>query len=116
MKATGVSPKGKYPGNSILIKSGEGKYIYSGDQVYRFETIGGEDIKEYYSPVGNSEVAYPYAVGEKHTYFMLDNEALGNDILDLKKDGYPQFHALTFGGKPVDRKKFKVKVIHKRVV
>lgn len=116
LRAAGVSPKGKYPGNSVLVKVGEGKYLYAGDKVYTFQTIGGEDIKEYYSPVGNSEVPYPYAVGEKHTYFMLDMEALGNDMLDLKKDGYPQFYALKFGGKPVSSKKFKVKVIHKRMV
>jgi hypothetical protein len=114
--ATGVSPKGKYPGNSILIKTGDGKYIYAGEQVYAFETIGKEDIKEYYSPVGNSEVAYPYAVGEKHTYFMLDKEALSNEALDLKRDAYPQFYKLQFSGKPYDSKKIKAKMIHKRLI
>jgi hypothetical protein len=116
LRAKGVSPKGKYPGNSILIKSGKGKYIYSGSEIYAFETIDKEDIKEYYSPVGNSEVAYPYAVGEKHTYFMLDKEALPNEALDLKSDAYPQFYKLQFSDKPVKTKKIKTKMIQKRLI
>jgi hypothetical protein len=109
--------KGKYPGNSILIKVGAGKYIYAGEQIYEFDTIDGEDIRAYYSPVGNSAVPYPYAVGEKHTYFMLDKVALLNELLDLKKDGYAQFYRFEFEGPSVKKntKKFKTKLIHKRV-
>jgi hypothetical protein len=109
--------KGKYPGNSILIKVGAGKYIYAGEQIYEFNTIDSEDIRAYYSPVGNSAVPYPYAVGEKHTYFMLDKVALPNELLDLKRDGYAQFYRFEFEGPSVkkDTKKFKIKMIHKRV-
>lgn len=116
----GVEPKGMYPGNSILIKTGTGKYIYAGDQIYSFETRNGEEIEKYYSPVGNSAVPYPYAVGENYTYFMLDKETLPNELLDLKKDGYGQFYGHTLENEELRRKiesskkKFKSKLIHKR--
>lgn len=108
-----------YPGNSILIKTGAGKYIYAGEQLYSFETKDGEEIKSYFSPVGNSAVPYPYAVGENHTYFMLDRETLPNELLDLKKDAYPQYYGHTINDDELmkkikkAKKKFKSKQIHK---
>jgi hypothetical protein len=116
----GVAPKGMYPGNSILICVGPGKYIYSGHEIYSLETKGGEEIKKYYSPVGNSHVPYPYAVGENYTYFMLDKETVPNELLDLKEDAYGQFYGWTIKDEDLKKKiesskaKFKTKMIHKR--
>jgi len=106
--------KGKLIGNSILIQTGKNKYVYVGSEIYSFETK--EDIKKYYSPIGNSFVPYPYAVGESLTYFMLDKETLPNELLDLKKDGYGQFYGHTVKDKSIvdkAKKHFKVKVIKK---
>lgn len=120
MKESGAAPKGMYPGNSILIKTGNGKYIYAGHEIYSFETKDGEEIKTYYSPVGNSAVPYPYAVGENYTYFMLDKETIPNKLLDLNKDAYPQFYGHTIKDEDLkkkiesSKKKFKNKMIHKR--
>jgi hypothetical protein len=113
-------PKGKYPGNSILIQTGHGKYIFAGHEIYSLETAGGEAIKAYYSPVGNSAVPYPYAIGETHTYFMLDKETLPNELLNLKEDAYPQYYGHTINDDDLKKKiekakkKFKTKQIHKR--
>lgn len=112
--------KGKYKGNSILIEIKKGEYIYVGHEVYKFETHEKEDIKRYYSPVGNSGVPYPYAVGDNNTYFMLDKKSISNELLDLKKDAYGQFYGLTVKDenkkKAIEKskKKFKNKLIHKR--
>lgn len=120
LKDKDVAPKGRYPGNSILIQTAPGKYIYSGHEIYSFETKDGEEIKEYYSPVGNSHVPYPYAVGENYTYFMLDKETVPNELLDLKKDAYGQFYGHTIKDNEMQKKieeskkKFKTKMIHKR--
>lgn len=119
LKDKGAAPKGRYPGNSILICIGSGKYIYAGHEVYFLETKDGEEIKQYYSPVGNSHVPYPYAVGEKYTYFMLDKETVLNELLNLKEDAYGQFYGHTIkdnelGKKINDSKKtFKTKLIQK---
>jgi hypothetical protein len=116
----GPAPKGMYPGNSILIQTSPGKYIYAGNEIYSFGTINGEKINKYYSIVGNSHVTYPYAVGEHYTYFMLDKMVVPNELLNLKKDAYGQFYGFTV--KEEDRKKkiesakkkFVTKLIHKR--
>jgi hypothetical protein len=120
MKESGAAPKGMYQGNSVLIQTGKGKYIYAGHEIYSFETRDDEDIKQYYSPVGNSAVPYPYAIGEKYTYFMLDRETIPNDFLNLKEDAYPQFYGHTIKDEELknkiesSKKKFKSKIIHKR--
>jgi hypothetical protein len=116
----GIAPKGMYPGNSILIQTRPGKYIYSGHEIYSLETKDGEEIKKYYSPVGNSHVPYPYAVGENYTYFMLDKETVPNELLNLKEDAYGQFYGHTIKDEDLkkkiesSKKKFKTKIIHKR--
>jgi len=112
--------KGQFPGSSILLELGQGKYIYVGDAIYSFETRNHEKITKYYSPVGNSQVPYPYAVGENNTYFMLDKKSLPNSFLDLKKDAYGQFYGHTVEDKENFKKidsakqKMKTKQIHKR--
>lgn len=111
--------KGKWPGNSILLEISDGKYIYIGSEIYSFETKDKEKVIKYYSPVGNSVVPYPYAVGKNHTYFMLDKELLPNNLLDLKKDAYGQFYG--YAVKDEEHKKsiessktkYKTKQIHK---
>ncbi len=120
MKESGAAPKGMYPGNSILICVRPGKYIYVGHEIYSLDTKDGEEIKTYYSPVGNSAVPYPYAIGENYTYFMLDSETVPNELLDLKKDAYGQFYGWTIKDEDLkkkiesSKKKFKTKQIHKR--
>lgn len=69
-----------FKGNSNLIyvskrKTGY-KYIFVGDEIYSFIT---EDrIIEYHSLVGNSNVPYPYAIGEKYTYLMIEEVCIEN--------------------------------------
>jgi hypothetical protein len=103
--------KGKFSGNSILLNIDKGKYVYIGDKIYTFDTHNHEKITKYYSPVGNSQVPYPYAVGEKNTYFMLDKQSLPNTLLDLKKDAYGQFYDID-----ASKQKMKTKQIHKRAI
>ena len=74
-------------------------------------------ISSYFSPVGNSDVPYPYAVGEHYTYFMLDKEMVPTEYLDVKKDGYAQFYGYIDTGKKgaieSSKKKYKFKMLHK---
>lgn len=58
-----------FVGNSILVKLKD-KYVYIGDYIYEFQTT--DEIKYYYSPVGNSDVPYPVCIGTENIYFMLD--------------------------------------------
>jgi hypothetical protein len=93
LNSPNYAKKGKYPGNSILLHLKDDLYIFIGHKIYTFQVREDDMIIEYYSPVGNSDVPYPYAVGKNNTYFMLDERSVSNDELDLKKDGYEQFYS-----------------------
>ena len=60
-----------YHGNSILIQETKNRYVSVGWYVSRFETD--DEITDYISPVGNSDVPYPVAYSDKYVFFMLDN-------------------------------------------
>jgi len=123
-------PKGAAKGNSILVYVSDSKYIHIGIEIYSFETRDKEKILHYYSPVGNSDVPYPYAIGENYTYFLLDYTTVPNYILDLTKDAYTQYYGYSFvvvtnkEEKEIKEynknvlqpsiKKFKHKIIYKR--
>lgn len=104
-------------GNTILVEVSKHKYIYIGNEIYSFETT--EDIKSYYSPIGNNDVPYPYAIGDKLTYFMLDKKTVPSELIDRKKDGYGQFYEYIITDKEItkkiqkEQKPFKTKLIHK---
>lgn len=57
-------------GNSILLQIGINKYAHIGERIYDFKT--NEPILEYYSPVGNSDVPYPYGISQNFFYDFLD--------------------------------------------
>lgn len=119
-------PKGKARGNSILVHVNANKYIYIGHYIYSFETQG-DTIQKYFSPVGNNDVPYPYAIGDEYVYFMLDCTTVPKNVFDLKRDAYTQYYGYPFPGEKREDteahkknviqpliKAFKSKVIHKR--
>ena len=66
-------------GNSILVKLSKYKYIYIGERIYSFTTK--DEIIKYVSPVGNSDVPYPYAIGTENTYLMIEDVVIPNNLL-----------------------------------
>lgn len=78
-------------GNSVLLHLGANRYMYIGESIYKFNT-NGDCILDYYSPIGNSAVPYPFAVGENYTYIMLDKVRYPNSVIDTNKDPYPQHY------------------------
>ena len=80
-------------GNSILLEHKEkNKYTYIGSDIREFKTINGDIIKKYYSPIGNNDVPYPYAIGEKYTYLMIEQVYIPNEKLDFTLDIYGQYY------------------------
>jgi hypothetical protein len=100
--------KGKGKGNTLLLQIAPHRYTYIGHVIYSFDT-GNDIILKYYSPIGNGDVPYPYAVGEKYVYFVLDKKRIAVEKLDLTKDGYTQFYREVSVG---DKKAFRVQLIH----
>jgi len=141
-------PKNDYfEGDSVLIKINRKKYVYIGECIYEF--IIDDEIIKFYSPNVNSDVPYPYAIGIKNTYLMLDHvyarhvEPIGAtrvyipNFLSSSIDPYQQYYG--YAQFPVkftkktnilinnyiknnaqkffdDNFKFKVKMIHKRII
>lgn len=98
------------PGNSVLIDLGDNNYIYIGVVIKSFKTH--DNILKYYSPIGNSDFAYPYAVGEENTYLLIEDVYLpNNEVVD---DPYYTYYSLSNNDKKLYQKKYKLK--HKILV
>src|SRR5207244_13484702 len=67
-------------GNSILVHHKVNQnifeYIFIGQDVRSFNTK--QPILQYKSPVGNSAVPYPFAVGPTYTYCMIESKVIPN--------------------------------------
>ena len=64
----------KFDGNSILINISGNKYIYIGSTIYSFESQA--KILKYISPIGNSDVPYPYAIDEKENIYLMTEDVI----------------------------------------
>ena len=82
----------KIDGNTILIEVSKGRYCFVGHIVYEFSTK--EDIVKYESPVGNNDVPYPIAYGEKYLYFLesegryIEKNKFSSENIDILWDEY----------------------------
>jgi hypothetical protein len=68
-----------FHGNSVLIQETEHSYVSIGWIIHRFQTS--DQILDYVSPVGNSDVPYPVAYGELNVYFMLEMQYVPREQL-----------------------------------
>ena len=85
-------------GNSILIEceifDNKIEYIFISHCVKVFHVPADDRIMHYSSPIGNNGVSYPYAIGKKNTYFLLDDVYVPNEYINPNEDGYGQFYAI----------------------
>jgi hypothetical protein len=58
-----------YDGNTILLHLTDGNYVFISNYIYKFKSVG--KIINYFSPVGNNDVPYPYAVDEYNNIYLL---------------------------------------------
>lgn len=115
--------KGTGRGNTILLQVDKNNYIYIGDGIRSFTTKEGDVIQKYYSPVGNNAVPYPYALGERYAYLLLDDTYIPLEMFDITKDVYTQYYGFNLDKKEHDlylekikdkTKKYPVKILFKR--
>lgn len=120
----GDDPKGfgyKEPGtkgNSILLELKSGKFLFIGWNIQEFQLLEGDEAVHYYSPIGNSDVPYPYLIGKTHTYFMIEEKVVPNEYLDHTRDPYGQLYGhlqAPKGSLKSIAKRLKMKMIHKRL-
>ena len=100
-------------GSSIVVETSPLHYTFIGDCIFEFRTL--DPIKILYSPVGNSAVPYPYAVGETNTYLLTPQYLyIPNENIDLTQDVYDQYYADVKRFRKGIAKPFKIKLIYKR--
>ena len=88
----GYVTKGTGKGNTILLEIEPNEYVYIGNEIKKFHTKLDDVIIRYISPIGNSDVPYPYAIGKTFTYLMLENKYIPNELVDLTRDVYSQYY------------------------
>ena len=59
----------KFQGNTILIHLQKSQYVFVESCIYTID-LKGDKIQKFISPVGNNDVPYPVAYGEKYIYFL----------------------------------------------
>lgn len=76
-----LSPKND--NNTVLIHVGKKKYVVVYDDVYSF--IAPEKITHYASPVGPSDVPYPYAMSKSYVYLLAFRVYFRKESIDMEK-------------------------------
>lgn len=110
----------RFDGNSLLFQISSKKYISIGMSIYSFTSL--DSIDMYVSPVGNNDVPYPFAVGDKYVYLIGEQMYVERDYfkVDIDKNSnllgifhnYPELVDST-KGKPKKLKNYKL--LHERV-
>lgn len=71
----------EYDGNSILVQTTIDNYVFIGREIYSFPTKN--QIVEFVSPVGNSDVPYPYARDSMGNYYLFIEDAVVENNEDV---------------------------------
>nr|QBK85868.1 MAG: hypothetical protein LCMAC101_04630 [Marseillevirus LCMAC101] len=89
-------------GNSFLLHTGDLEYVFIGESVFYFQALS--EIVKYVSPVGNSDVSYPYAVDDQNRAYLMiekvivqltDEEVSNIPMFDPYSDCYYSRHLMT---------------------
>lgn len=97
-----------FDGNSILLKLKNNEYIYIGDKIFKFKPEA--EITKYLSPVGNSDVPYPYAKDKEGNYYLMIEDAI---ISGVPRGEEPYDIYYGFSSNPVE---IKVKKLRRRIL
>lgn len=73
----------RFDGNTILLHIKDNNYVYVGEQIYSFKSLS--EIVKYISPVGNSDVPYPYAIDKENNVYLMISDVI---LLNLPKKYY----------------------------
>lgn len=63
-----------FRGNTILLDMGDNSYVYIQRDISEFKSLS--KIVSYFSPIGNSDVPYPYAIDELGNYYLLSENVI----------------------------------------
>lgn len=84
-----------FDGNSFLFELDNDTYVHAGRTIFSFKPLA--KITTYVSSVGNGCVPYPYAIDEKHNYYLMIENVI---LLNKNRDQIENF--LLDGSDPYD--------------
>lgn len=85
----------QFDGNSLLLRIGDFTYLHIGACIFTFRAHG--KITSYVSPVGNSDVPYPYAVDEHNNIYLMLHCMVMRNTTNVE-DPYDVYYDLLRGG------------------
>ena len=91
-------------GNTILMQTGKGKYLFVGKGILSFSCKNGDTIRRFYSPMGGNYDSFPYAVGDKYVYLLNEKKCAPISEFDMTKDVMMQYYCYETGA---ECKKYK---------
>ena len=88
-------------GNSVLLQEHDGWYVWVGWMVLRFRLHeGATRFVRFESPVGNSDVPYPYAfTDDGYVYFFLEEERM--EFNDADAFDYRRYYSIRANAQPL---------------
>src|SRR6185437_861950 len=72
-----------HEGASVLIEEPEGSILWIGREISRFWPLTkGEYVERFCTPMGRSDVTFPWVRTNRHTYILLHRYAYPNEVID----------------------------------
>lgn len=81
-----------FDGNSILLHLHDNIYVFIGEKIYQFKSLS--PIIDYVSPIGNSDVPYPYAVDYDNNYYLMINDVVLKNQADQLDEPYYLYYKM----------------------
>ena len=87
-----------FDGNSILVKITSTQYVFVGHQIKSFTTK--KEIVKYVSPVGNSDVPYPFGVDAENRFYLMNVNMVIEEVpKEMQEDPYGYYDKAKLGKK-----------------
>jgi len=98
-------------GNTVVIQKSKNDYIaISAENIFSFSLDAGEEVVKFIAPIGNSDVPYPFIIGTKNVYLLLDLVKLPVELMDINAEPYMQFYGINeFSGKGLKKEAIAMK-------
>lgn len=96
-----------FDGNSILVNIKNNEYVFIGNKIFKFNSFF--EIVNYKSPVGNSDVPYPYGIDKNNNYYLMIEDVVINTKLKINEDPYDYYYNLKRNIEPKEINKKKIK-------
>ena len=80
-------------GNTIVLQTEANKYVtICRESIISFSLDAGEVVSKFVAPIGGNDVPYPYLVGTKNVYLLLERVQIPIELLDMNDEPYSQYY------------------------